>query len=58
MERKRKGGHTAFPTDNRQIVAMTGPGESLLRLLQLLQLHRQLAFAHFILREHLFKKRK
>lgn len=50
---KRKNQRTSFPADDRQVVTITWPCKSLLGLAELFELHGELTFADFVIREDL-----
>jgi hypothetical protein len=43
----------SFPVDDRQIVRVGGPRKFFLLIMEFLDLHRELAFPHFVVREDL-----
>lgn len=46
-------GLTALPRDDREVSTLLRPNKSVLCLTQTFELHRELAFPHFIVREGL-----
>ena len=47
------GEHTTIPRNNRELIAVRGPKETFLGLSKTFQLHRELSFANFVVRESL-----